>query len=139
MHIGIEIKKDVAYIAFVSGDQQNISASKELKIVIGGESVQYYIDFRNSLSMLFKEESISKVSMVEGNNDSSKMRTILEYMVKEICYVNDIILNTYSSTHLKKLKEKFDKTMSSNLRTYATNVNLHAYSENAFVTAWRFA
>lgn len=139
MHIGIEIKKDIAHLAFVTGAKNDLSVIKEFKVDIGGESVQYFVDFRDSLSMLFKEEAIAKVSMVEGGNDSSKMRTILEYLVKEICFVNNITINTYSSPHLNELKKKYLKTTGSDTKNFLLIKGFHAYSENAFAVAWRFA
>jgi len=140
MHIGIEVKKDDVHIVYVSGNQQALLATKELKLHIDGESIKSLVDFRKNLQMLFVEDLVDKVSLVEGNSDSSKMRVRIEFLIAEICFLLNIPLATFSSSHLKKLKDKtFENSMAQKFKDYYGKFGLHVYSENAFVVAWRFS
>lgn len=140
MHIGIEVKKDNVHIVYVSGGKQTLSATKEFKLHIDGESVKSLVDFRKNLQMLFVEEKINQVSLVEGNSDSSKMRVRIEFLIAEICFHLDIPLNTFSSPHLKNLKDKtFESSMGQKFKCYYKRFGLHVYSENSFAVAWRFS
>jgi hypothetical protein len=140
MHIGIEVKKNEVILIIVSGNRQNLSISKETKIKVGSDLVQNMIDFRNNLTMLFQEEQIEQVSLIEGSSDSSKMRIIIEYLIKEVCYQKNIRINTFASMSIKKLKEKtFSKSVLKEFKEFYKSLNLHSYSENAFAVAWRFS
>lgn len=140
MHIGIEVKKDNVHIIYVSGTQQTLLAEKELKLHVDGDAVKNLIDFRKNLQMLFVEETVDRVSLVEGNSDSSKMRVRIEFLIAEICFQLDIPLETFSSPHLSKLKATtFESSMGQTFKEYYGRFDLHAYSENAFAVAWRFS
>ncbi len=68
------------------------------------------------------------------------MRVRIEYLISEVCWLSDIRLNTFSSPHIKKLKEKtFESTMGLPFKEYYDKLSLHSYSANAFAVAWRYA
>lgn len=140
MHIGIEVKKDDIFIVYVSGTKETLTSTRESKLHIDNESIKSLVDFRKNLSMLFAEEKVDHVSLVEGSADSSKMRVNIEYLISEVCYLSEIALDTFSSPHMSKLKEKtFEAAMGVPFKEYYKRLPLHSYSANAFAVAWRFA
>ena len=140
MHLGIEVKKEDVYIVYITGTREALKSTRETKIHVDSESIKSLVDFRTNLSMLFQEEKVNQVSMVEGNSDSSKMRVRIEYLISEVCFLSEITLDTFSSPHMKKLKDKtFPEAMGIPFKDYYSRLPLHSYSANAFAVAWRFA
>jgi hypothetical protein len=139
MHIGIEVKKSDIIIVSVTGERKNLKPQNQLKLALDNDSMKECIDFKKSFEMYIKENEVSKISLIVGGNDSSKIRTIVEYLIQEIAFLHSLEINTYASSALSKLKEKFKKEIGSDFKSYYSPFGFNVYSENAFLVSWRFS
>lgn len=138
MRIGIEVKKNDIIIVSVSGDRSNLVPESKFKLSLNNDSVKDCIDFKKSFEMYITENEVSKISLIVGGNDSSKIRIILEYLIQEIGVLHSLEINTYASSAIKKLREKFNKEIGVDFKTYYSRFGFNVYSENAFLVSWRF-
>lgn len=138
MHIGIEVKKQEIIIVSSNGIKSQIEPGASVKLSLDNDEISECIDFKKSLKMLFEEKGVSQISLIVGNSDSSKIRIILEYLIQEVAFQLNIVLNTYSSTAIKKLKDKFKKENNIDFSDYCKKFSLNKYQENAFLVTWRY-
>jgi hypothetical protein len=140
MHIGLEVRSKELIILFIDGTSQIIKPKKVMKLKINQDSIKDLIDFRKNFQMLLDEEKITTVSMVKGGDDSSNIRRRIEYVIEEVCFILKISHKTFASSAMNNLKEKtFKKDMAQDLKSYLKPYNIPAYSENAFLVAWRYS
>ena len=139
MHIGIEVKKQEIIIVSSNGIKDGLIPGYSVKLSLDDNEISECIDFKKSLKMLFEEKQVSQISLIVGNSDSSKIRIIIEYLIQEVAYQLNILINTYASTALKKLKDKFTKENKIDFSDYCKRFNLNKYQENAFLITWRYS
>lgn len=139
MHIGIEVKKQEIIIVSTNGNKNDFRPGTSVKLSLDNDDISECIDFKKSIKMLFEEKGVSQISLIVGNSDSSKIRVIIEYLIQEVAYQLNINLNTYSSTALKKLKDKFSKEKGIDSTEYCRRFHLNKYQENAFLVSWRYS
>ncbi|WP_296321666.1 DUF3010 family protein [uncultured Treponema sp.] len=138
MHIGIEVKKQEIIIVSSNAIKNDLIPGYSVKLSLDNDEISECIDFKKSLKMLFEEKQVSQISLIVGNSDSSKIRIIIEYLIQEVSYQLNILINTYSSTAIKKLKDKFAKENKVDFSDYCSRFNLKKYQENAFLVTWRY-
>jgi len=138
MHIGIEVKKQEIIIVSSNGCKDDLVPGYSVKLSLDNDEISECIDFKKSLKMLFEEKQVSQISLIVGNSDSSKIRIIIEYLIQEVAYQLNILINTYSSTAIKKLKDKYSKENKIDFSDYCRRFNLSKYQENAFLVTWRY-
>ena len=138
MHVGIEVKKQEIIIVSSNGIKNNLTPDFFVKLSLDNDEISECIDFKKSLKMLFEEKNVDQISLIVGNSDSSKIRIIIEYLIQEVAFQLNIHINTYSSTALKKLREKFNKETKIDFSDYCKKFGLNKYHENAFLITWRY-
>jgi hypothetical protein len=139
MHIGVEVKKSDIIIVSVTGERTKLTPQNQFKLSLDNDSIKECIDFKKSFEMYISENKVSKISLIVGGSDSSKIRTIIEYLIQEIGFIESIDINTYASSAMKKLKEKFNKEMGIDFKDYYSTFKFNVYSENSFLVSWRFS
>jgi hypothetical protein len=139
MHIGIEVKKFDTIIVSVDGNRKNLVGTSQIKLSLDNDSIAECIDFKKSFEMFINENSITQISLITGGSDSSKVRIVIEYLIQEIGFSHNIRINTYASSALKKLKEKYEKEMAVDFKQHFLSFGLNVYSEKSYLVAWRFS
>jgi len=140
--LSIEIMSNSAGMLIIDGNQNEYSVTnlgKSLSIPKKDATIKNIIEFQTNFSEHLQNQTIDRVVLCEGGNDSKKMRVRMEFAVLSECEKQSIEYDTYptgsctrliNSTYKKDTGREFSDDLVKN--------KLPKYMGKALVAGWRF-
>lgn len=140
--LAIEIMGNSAGMLLINGDKNTYSVNnlgKALAVPKADTSIKDLLEFQNNFSVFLQNQTIDRVVLCEGGNDSKKMRVRMEFAVLSECEKQGINYLTYPTGSCTRLinsnyKKDTGREFLADLKTF----NLPKYMSKAFVAGWRF-
>ncbi|MFT5738670.1 MAG: hypothetical protein ACI9SG_003031 [Maribacter sp.] len=140
--LAIEVMSNAVGMLLIDGNQKTysvINLGKPLSIPKEDTSIKNIIAFQADFATHLQNQTINRVVLCEGGNDSKKMRVRMEFAILSECEKQAIDYTTYPTGSCTRLiNSTYKKDTGREFSDELTTFKLPKYMSKSLAAGWRF-